>query len=69
MKGFNWLNFFLTGDERKEMFRLGAKSACEFLASFEWEKFRKERDKGIHQICNCDDKDLNTNELAGKTKS
>jgi len=40
---FNWLNFFLTKEEKQQMFIRGALAAAEFLKQFDWEAFKKER--------------------------
>jgi len=40
---YSWLNFFLTGREKQDMFIRGALAAAEFLKHFEWEAFKTER--------------------------
>jgi len=41
LKGYNWLNFFLTDAEKQRMFVLGAKAACKFLMEdFSWESYK-----------------------------
>jgi predicted acylesterase/phospholipase RssA len=50
LKEFNWLNFFLSEKEKLEMFKKGVDEACKFLKNFDWEQFKKERDKGIAEI-------------------
>ncbi len=41
---YNWLNFFVTEKEKKELFIKGAEAACEFLQSFDWKAFKEGRD-------------------------
>lgn len=43
MTGYNWLNFFMSNEDKKKMFAKGALAAAEFLKGFEWEKFKQER--------------------------
>lgn len=40
---FNWLNFFITEEEKIKMFVRGAQAACDFLMNFDWQKYQKER--------------------------
>lgn len=47
---FNWLNFFLTDDDKKSMFLKGAKAATEFLLQFDWEAYKEEQAKMRQQI-------------------
>lgn len=42
---FNWLNFFLTDKDKIAMFVKGAKAATEFLETFDWAEYKKERAK------------------------
>lgn len=42
---FNWLNFFLTDQDKIAMFVKGAKAATQFLENFDWEEYKKERSK------------------------
>lgn len=37
---YNWLNFFLSDDDKKQMFILGAKAATEFLINFNWQEYK-----------------------------
>ncbi len=37
---FNWLNFFLSDDDKKQMFILGAQAATQFLINFNWEEYK-----------------------------
>ena len=39
----NWLNFWMTPEEKKELFREGAKAACDFLRDFDWVAYKKLR--------------------------
>ena len=43
LAGFNWLNFFLTEDEKKALFVRGAQAATEFLLHFNWEEYKEEQ--------------------------
>ncbi|TDH25243.1 Patatin [Segetibacter sp. 3557_3] len=43
LKGFGWLNFFLSDEDKIEMFVLGAKAAEKFLDAFDWEQYKQER--------------------------
>lgn len=40
---YNWLNFFLTEEEKMEMFALGAEAAAKFLINFNWREYRQMR--------------------------
>ena len=40
---FNWLNFFLTDEEKLKMFVKGARAACDFLKGFDWAAYQQER--------------------------
>lgn len=40
---FNWLNFFLTDQEKITMFEKGAQAATDFLLKFNWEKYKNDR--------------------------
>lgn len=42
---FNWLNFFLTDQDKIAMFVKGAQAATEFLEHFNWEEYKTERSK------------------------
>ncbi|MBI1227593.1 MAG: Patatin [Bacteroidetes bacterium] len=37
---FNWLNFFLTDEDKKTMFVRGAEAATKFLLDFNWEEYK-----------------------------
>lgn len=42
LKGYNWLNFFLTDKEKQQMFMLGAKAATKFLLEdFNWDNYKQ----------------------------
>ncbi len=43
MSEFNWLNFFITEEEKLKMFIRGAEAACDFLMGFDWIKYQEER--------------------------
>jgi len=40
---FNWLNFFISDQEKLKMFIRGAQSATTFLLNFDWPSYQKER--------------------------
>ena len=41
--GINWLNFFLSDEQKLAMFRKGALAATEFLLNFDWPEYRRLR--------------------------
>lgn len=43
--GYNWLNFFLTDQDKIDMFNKGAIAAKEFLLNFDWEDYKADRDQ------------------------
>ena len=44
-KDFKWLNFNMPGERQKKLFLLGAKKALEFLKTFDWQAYKKLREK------------------------
>jgi NTE family protein len=40
---FNWLNFFISDEEKLKMFIRGAQSATSFLQKFDWPQYQQER--------------------------
>lgn len=40
---YNWLNFFLSDQDKIDMFVLGAKSATKFLMEFDWNDYKNNR--------------------------
>lgn len=40
---YNWLNFFLSDDDKKQMFILGAQAATKFLIGFNWGEYKNFR--------------------------
>ncbi|MBK6948983.1 MAG: hypothetical protein IPH16_13865 [Haliscomenobacter sp.] len=40
---FNWLNFFLKDDDKKELFFKGAEAATDFLLQFDWEQYKEDQ--------------------------
>jgi len=40
---FNWLNFFLTDEDKLKLFIKGARAATEFLKKFDWPEYQRER--------------------------
>ena len=40
---YNWLNFFLTPQDKINMFVKGAQAAKDFLISFDWEAYKESR--------------------------
>jgi NTE family protein len=43
ISGYNWLNFFLKPEDKKDMFMLGAEAAADFLVNFDWEDYKQSR--------------------------
>lgn len=43
-KEFNWLNFKMEDDKKKQLFLLGARKGLEFMKSFDWEAYKKIRE-------------------------
>jgi len=42
-KEFNWLNFKMEDEKKKQLFLLGAKKGLEFIKTFDWEAYKKVR--------------------------
>lgn len=42
---YNWLNFFLTNDQKIDLFAKGAEAAKAFLDGFNWEEYKDDRAK------------------------
>jgi len=42
---FNWLNFQMSDEQKKKLFLLGASKALTFLKEFNWEDYKKVRQK------------------------
>jgi NTE family protein len=45
LNGYNWLNFFLTDQDKINMFVKGAQAAKDFLLNFDWYDYKEDRDK------------------------
>ena len=45
LPGYNWLNFFLSNQDKIDMFVKGAEAAKNFLLEFKWEDYKEDRDK------------------------
>lgn len=43
LSDFNWLNFFISEEEKLRMFIRGAQAAKDFLIGFDWKKYQEER--------------------------
>jgi NTE family protein len=43
VRGYSWLNFFMTNEDKMALFRKGAEAAISFLKQFEWEQYKAER--------------------------
>lgn len=52
LEGFNWLNFFLTDEDKIKMFVLGAQAAESFLKEFDWNDYKKDRNDMREQLRN-----------------
>jgi NTE family protein len=57
---FNWLNFFLTPEDKINMFIRGAETACEFLKKFDWNEYKTNRGNMQKEI-NASNKPLSPN--------
>lgn len=44
LRGYNWLNFFLTDEDKINLFVKGAEAARDFLVNFDWEDYKTNRD-------------------------
>jgi NTE family protein len=51
LSDFNWLNFFLTDEDKINMFIRGARAATTFLKEFNWENY-KENSSNLQQLLN-----------------
>jgi len=40
---YNWLNFFLSDQDKIDMFAKGAEAACQFLQTFDWDTYKSNR--------------------------
>jgi NTE family protein len=51
IENISWLNFFLTDQQKLDLFNLGAQKACEFLKNFRWDLYKKNRvhDAGLQK--------------------
>jgi NTE family protein len=45
LPGYNWLNFFLSNEDKIDMFVKGAQAAKDFLIGFKWDDYKDDRDK------------------------
>ncbi|MEP6926096.1 MAG: patatin-like phospholipase family protein [Ginsengibacter sp.] len=43
LSDYNWLNFFITDQDKIDMFILGVKTATKFLIEFDWETYKDDR--------------------------
>jgi NTE family protein len=43
LSDYNWLNFFLSDQDKIDMFILGAKTATDFLIGFNWDAYKNDR--------------------------
>lgn len=50
LEGYNWLNFFLTDEDKINLFVSGAQAATGFIQNFSWEDYKNERHKVMEQI-------------------
>lgn len=49
VRGYSWLNFFMTDDDKIALFRKGAEAAVSFLNAFDWEAYKAERLSNFEQ--------------------
>lgn len=45
LSDYNWLNFFISDQDKINMFVLGAKAATQFLIEFNWDEYKNDRVK------------------------
>ena len=45
VRGFNWLNFNISDEEKLALFVKGAQAAADFLKKFDWEAYKKGREQ------------------------
>ena len=57
---YNWLNFFLTPEDKINMFVKGAESAKEFLLNFNWEEYKNNRIEMREQLLKNEPKKMQT---------
>jgi NTE family protein len=50
LANFNWLNFFLTDQDKIEMFVRGAQAAASFLEGFDWNDYKNDRSQMREQL-------------------
>lgn len=50
VKGFNWLNFALSDEEKVGLFIKGAEAAKEYLLRFDWNHYKAEREKLFYEL-------------------
>ena len=50
LAGFNWLNFFLTDQDKIDMFVRGAKSATAFLQTFDWNEYKNNHSTAMKEF-------------------
>ena len=43
LANYNWLNFFLSDQDKIDMFVIGAKAATKFLIEFDWDSYKNDR--------------------------
>ena len=46
-KEFNWLNFKMSDEKKKDLFLLGAEKGLEFIKEFDWEAYKKIRETPV----------------------
>lgn len=45
VRGFNWLNFNISDEEKRKLFVIGAQTAADFLKNFDWKSYKEGREK------------------------
>ena len=50
VRGFNWLNFNISDEEKCQLFVKGAQTAADFLKKFDWEAYKKGREQMYHDL-------------------
>jgi NTE family protein len=50
MTGYNWLNFFMSDEDKLKMFAIGAQAAAAFLKEYKWDKFKENREEYFEKM-------------------
>ena len=50
MTGYNWLNFFMSDEDKLKMFAIGAQAAAAFLKDYKWDEFKANREEYFEKM-------------------